>query len=330
MPDQTARTRQIARGRQAERPQDVPRQGWKDIAWRVWGETSAQNLFLVSGGVTYSIVLALFPGLAALVSIYGLLFDPGQIQRQVDSMSHMLPSQTRQLISQQLHAIAASSSGSLGIGLAVGVLFAIWTASRGMSGLMSGINIAYQEKETRSFLRFNLVALVLTVGVIVGGLVAIALVGVLPAVVQNIGLGGFLRWVMLVVEWPLLFVLVMAGLAVLYRYAPDREQPQWRWISPGAIIATVLWVLGSICFTVYVSNFGSYNKTYGSLAGAVVLLTWLYLSAVVVLLGAAINAQAELQTGCDTTTGAPQPIGQRGAHVADVPPDDLDQGTRDR
>jgi membrane protein len=320
MPDDQASRAQPSsgRGREAESPQNLPASGWKDVGLRVWGEISENNILLIAGGVTYSIVLALFPGLAALVSVYGLVLDPSQVEKQVGAMSNMLPPETRQLISQQLHALVSSSSGSLGIGLVVSLLFALWTASRGMSGLISGINIAYQEKETRSFLRFNLVALVLTIGLIVGGLIAIALIGVLPAVVQTIGLGPFLKWVMLILEWPILVVLLMAGLAMLYRYAPDRDEPQWRWVSPGAIVATTLWIIGSIAFTIYVSNFGSYNATYGSLAGAVVLLTWLYLSAVVVLVGAAINAQSERQTEKDTTRGPPQPMGQRGAYAADV------------
>ena len=140
----------------------------------------------------------------------------------------------------------------------------------------------------------------------------------LPAVVQAIGFGSFFNWLMLIVEWPILMAVMMAGLAVLYRYAPNRDDPQWRWVSPGAIVATVLWLLGSIAFSVYVGNFGSYNATYGSLGGAVVLMTWLYLSAFVVLLGAAVNAQSERQTRRDTTQGNPQALGSRGAYAADT------------
>jgi len=309
---------QSGRGRHAERPTDLPAPGWKDIAWRVYGDISEKNLFLAAGGVTYAVLLALFPGLAALVSVYGLVSNPNQIQQQVASMSGMLPEQTRQMISSELHSLAASSSGALGIGLVISVLLALWSASRGMSGLMSAVNLAYGERETRSFLRFNGVALVLTIGAIVGGVVAIGLVGGLPAAVQAAGFGTFLNWLMLILEWPLLFGLMLVGLAVLYRYAPDRDEPQWRWVSPGAIVATALWIVGSICFSVYVGNFGSYNKTYGSLGGAVVLMTWLYLTAVVVLLGAAVNAQAERQTRKDTTKGQPQPMGTRDAKAADT------------
>lgn len=168
------------------------------------------------------------------------------------------------------------------------------------------------------FFKFNLVAIVLTVLMLIGGTVIIALVGVLPAALQFIGLESSTQWLLLLLEWPLLIVVVMGGLAVLYRYAPDRHPPRWRWVSPGAIVATVLWLLGSVGFTVYVSYFNSYDKTYGSLGGVVVMLTWLYLSAFVALLGAVINAQSERQTVADLTVGQAKPMGSRRAYAADT------------
>lgn len=307
------------RGRQAERTRDMLNPGWKDVAWRVWGDVNDKNLFLASGGVTYAVLLALFPGLAALVSVYGLVSNPGQIEQQVQALSGVLPQQTQQMVANELHSLAAASSSALGISLVISVLVALWSASRGMSGLMAALNVAYGQRETRGFFRYNGVALALTIGTVVGGIVAIGLVGGLPAVVQAIGFGAFLDWLMLIVEWPLLIVLMLGALAVLYRYAPDRDKPQWQWVSPGAIVATALWITGSILFSVYVGHFGSYNKTYGSLGGAVVLMTWLYLTGFVVLLGGAVNAQAERQTRTDTATDSPQPIGERGASVADTP-----------
>ncbi len=318
MPDDQRPAPETTRGREASRPQDIPRAGWMDVAKRAWGEVTDKNLFLAAGGVTYAVLLALFPGLAALVSVYGLVLDPHQVQQQINQLSGVLPSQTQSMISTELNHLVSSSSGALGFGLIAGLLVAIWSASRGMSGMITALTLAYGERETRSFIRFNLLALELTAGAIIGGLIVIALVAGLPAVVQAVGFGGFLNWLMLIVEWPLLMVVMMAGLAVLYRYAPNRDDPQWRWVSPGAIVATVLWLLGSIAFSVYVSNFGSYNATYGSLGGAVVLMTWLYLSAFVVLLGAAVNAQSERQTRRDTTQGTPQPMGTRGAYAADT------------
>ena len=201
----------------------------------------------------------------------------------------------------ELHKLISTSSGTLGLSAAFGLVLALWSASRGMSGLITSLNIAYEEKERRGFFKLNLLALGLTIALVLGGLVVIALVAVLPAAVQLIGLRDATRWLLLGLEWPLLVVVVMFGLAAIYRYAPAREKPQWRWVSPGAIAATSLWIIGSIAFTVYVANFNSYDKTYGSLGGVVILLTWLYLSAFVVLLGAAINAQSEKQTRRDST-----------------------------
>ena len=311
-------TPQENRGRRATSPHQIPMPGWKDIAVRSWTEVSENNIFLVAGGVTYAVLLALFPGLAALVSIYGLLLDPAQVQTQVAAMSQVLPPESTQMIGDELHKLVSSSQGSLSVSAGVALLLALWSASRGMSGMLSALNIAYDEKETRGFFKVNFVAIALTVAMLIGGTVVIALVGVLPAALQFIGLASSTQWLLLLLQWPLLIAVVMGGLAVLYRYAPDRHPPRWRWVSPGATIATVLWLLGSVGFTVYVSHFNSYDKTYGSLGGVVVMLTWLYLSAFVALLGAVINAQSERQTQTDSTTGGRKPLGARDAYAADT------------
>jgi membrane protein len=306
------------RGRRAKDPRQIPAPGWKDIAVRSWGVVSDSNLFLIAGGVTYAVLVALFPGLAALVAIYGLLLDPAQVEQQVESLSTVLPPESAQMIGDQLHKLVTAPANSLSISAAVALLFALWSASRGMSGLIGALDIAYQQKETRGFFKLNLMAIGLTLAVLVGGTVTIALVGVLPVVVNWAGFGPIAKWVLLILEWPLLIAVVMGGLAMLYRYAPDRKEAKWRWVSPGAITATVLWVFGSIGFSVYVSHFSSYDKTYGSLGGVVVMLTWLYLSSFVALFGAVINAQSERQTLADTTSGQPKPLGSRRAYAADT------------
>jgi membrane protein len=312
------RIESTARGRDAEHPGAIPARGWADILWRCWQEVSDANLFLVAGGVTYAVLLALFPGLAALVAIYGLVLDPAQVEKQVSNLSGVLPDQSQQLLVDELHKLASASNGTLGVSAAIGLVLALWSASRGMSGLITALNIAYEEKERRGFFKLNLLALGLTIAVMLGGLVVIALLAVLPAAVQFIGLGRTTKWLLLILQWPLLVAVVMLGLAVLYRYALDRDRPQWRWVSAGAITATTLWIIASLAVTIYVANFNSYDTTYRSLGGVIILLTWLYLSAFVVLLGAAINAQSEKQTRTDSTDGPPAPMGTRGARAADT------------
>jgi membrane protein len=236
----------------------------------------------------------------------------------VAALSGVLPAQTQELLSQELHNLAQASGGALGFAAIAGLLLALWSASRGMSGLITALNIAYEEKESRGFFKLNLVALCLTLGLLTGGIIAIALVAVLPAAARLLAAGPATKWLLLLAQWPLLIVLVMLGLALLYRFAPDRDKPQWRWVSAGAVAATILWIVGSVAFTIYVANFNGYDKTYGSLGGIVILLTWLYLSALMVLLGAVINAQTERQTRKDSTEGQPRAMGQRDAHAADT------------
>jgi membrane protein len=284
------------RGRDATALQDIPAAGWRDIFWRSWKQLSDNNIFLAAGGVTYAVLLSLFPAMAALVSFYGLLMDPAQIAAQVDGMSAVLPGEMRQMLGQELHQLISAPHRALSFGAALGILLALWSASRGMSGLISALDIAYDEKERRSFLSFNLVAIGLTICMLFAGIIALALVAGFPSAVQFLGLGGAAKWLLLLVQWPVLVVLSMIGLETLYRYAPDRQKQQWRWVSPGAVCATALWILASMAFTVYVANFSGYDKTYGSLGSVIVLLTWLYISSFVVLLGAVINGQIERQT----------------------------------
>jgi membrane protein len=288
------------------------------VLWRTWGDINERNVFLAAGGVTYAVLVALFPGLAALISLYGLVMDPTQVEQHLGALSKVLPPESQKLVFDEIHQLVSVSGGKLGVAAVVGLLLALWSASRGMSGMMTALDIAYGEVEHRGFFKFNGQAVALTLAMILGGIVTIALVAVLPAAVEFIGIGGVLKWLLLLAEWPLLAGLVMVALAVLFRFGPDRTAPQWRWVSPGAVAATVLWVVGSIAFSVYVSNFGSYDKTYGSLGGVVVLLTWLYLSTFLVLFGAVINTQFERQTRQDSTVGRPKPMGQRHAWAADT------------
>ncbi len=305
-------------GSDADSPTQIPVRGWRQVLERAIHQSQEDNIPLLAAGVAFFGFLALFPALIALVTLVGLVADPGKITQQVQSFTTGLPQAAQQLISDQLAAITRSSGGALTIGLAVSLLVALWSASSGTSNLMTAVNIAYEEKETRGFLRFRAVALLLTLGTVVFLVLTLALIAVVPVVLRAVPLGPVGTVLAQVVRWTLLISLIMIGLAVLYRVAPDRKPPRFRWVSVGSVMAALLWLLSTAGFSLYVDFLGDYNKTYGALAGVIVLLLWLFLTCYIVLLGAEINAEAELQTACDTTTGEPKPMGQRGAVVADT------------
>jgi membrane protein len=294
-------------GTQAERPSDIPRRGWLQIVRRAWKEAKADNVPLIAAGVAFFGFLSLFPALIATLTVYGLVVSPEQARKQVDQYASALPSDSRRVLIEQLTAVTQSNQQALGFGLVISVLLALWSASGGMSNLVKAINITYDEDEKRGFVKQRGTALILTIGAMLFMIVTLGLVAVLPAVLHHLPLGPAGR--------------VVVALAVLYRVAPDRDAPRFRWVTPGAIVATVLWVAGSAAFSLYVSNFGKYNKTYGALAGVAVLMLWLYLTSYIVLLGAEINAESEQQTVRDTTKGEPRPLGERGAVKADSLPE---------
>jgi membrane protein len=281
---------------------------WAGILRQVWSDTRKKNLSLVAGGVTYYLLLALFPALAALVSIYGLIANPVYMAKGVQSLSTMLPISTVKLIGDELHQLVSASSKTLGLGAVIGIVIALWSGVRGMSGMMTALNIAATQPEGRGFIRFNVTAVGLTIAVILGGLVALALVAGLPVILSAADMRGPGRWIGLVVEWPLLIVFAMAMVVLIYRYGPDGSARKWQWTSPGVLTATILWVVGSILFSVYVYHFGHYNKTYGSLGAPLVLLIWMWLSVFVVLFGAEVNGEAERQSRQGKTAGAPLPM----------------------
>jgi membrane protein len=309
-----------APGADADKPSEIPAKGWIQIARRSLKEMGQDHVTLIAGGVAYSWFLALFPGLIAAVMIYGLVTDPAEVQQQITSMAEGLPTSAQDLLSEQMTTIASGSSSSLGIGLIVSLALALWSASAGMAGLVEAINIAYDEEEGRNFFVKRGLALLLTIGFIVFLAVSIGLVVVVPIVLDTLGLGVIATIGAQVVRWVGLVVLMVIALALLYRIGPDRDAPKFKWVSQGAITATVLWVIASIGFSFYVDNFGSYGETYGSLAGVIVLLLWLWITAVVVLLGAEINAETEEQTAKDSTKGPEKPMGERDAVKADTPP----------
>jgi membrane protein len=306
------------RGRTAVRPWDIPFEGWRDIAHRVWGDLQQHNMSFVAAGVAFFVLLALFPALGAIVGIYGLVADPADVAEEAGVLRTVLPPDALNILVNQLNQIASHAAGTLSLSVAIGLLIAIWSTSRGISSIITALNIVYNQQEHRSFFRLTLLSLKLTLGVILFAVVALGLIVGLPAVFNLFGLGGLIKALLNLLAWPLLGFLFILGLAVIYHYGPCRDEPQWEWVTPGAVLATVLWLIGSGLFSYYVANFGSYDQTYGSVGAAVVLLTWVYLTSYVVLLGGEVNAELEHQTAQDTTVGQPEPMGERGAYVADT------------
>jgi len=306
-------------GGDAEKPTEIPAKGWLDIVKRGWAEAKVDQVPLMGAGVAFFAFLALFPGIIALVTLYGLFADPAVIADQVNSLSAM-PAEVRELIVNQINTMNRSA---LGWGAVISIAIALFSASGGVNNLMTAINIAYDEQDKRNAIVKRLIALGLTVGAIVFLVVMLALVGVVPPLINAaFGDNPVVSWLLEAARWLLLIALVGAALAVLYRIAPDRDAPKMRWVSVGAAIATLLWLLASIGFSVYVSTFGNYAKTYGVFAGIVVLLMWLWITSYAVLLGAEINSEAEQQTAQDTTKGPSRPMGERDAVKADSGPGD--------
>jgi membrane protein len=307
-----------AHGRDAEHPLEVPAAGWKDVLMRTKEETKADNVGLLAAGVAFYLLLAIVPALVALVSLYGLLADPQDVAEQISDALSAAPTEVRDLVQSQLEGITEGSSRGVGIGVVVGTVVALWSASSGMLHLMKAINLAYDEQETRGFLRLRAISLALTLGAIAFMVFAVGLVALLPAVLGGSDLGTAARVVLNILRWPVLAGGLLVGLAVLYRYGPDRDAPRWSWASAGAIVATVLWIAASAAFSLYTANFAKYNETYGSLGAVVVMMLWLFLTAFVVMVGAELNAELERQTRADTTSGKERPIGARDAFAADT------------
>lgn len=304
------------RGGDAGRPRGRPARGLRGTLLRVKEESAQDNLSIVAAGVAFYALLAIFPGLAALVSVYGLVADPAAIHDQISGLQVVLPGEVYGFFARRFQELAGEPGGALGIGVATGLLLALWSTGKGMKALIIAFNIAYDEREERGFFRRNALVLLLTVGAILFILVTLGLIAVLPALLGYLGLPQRVEAVLQWGRWPLLAFLVMLGLAMLYRYAPDRTNPRWRWVTWGSAVATVLWLAGSALFSLYVSHFGSYNKTYGSLATVVILLMWFYLTAYAILLGAEFDSEIERRETEGTSRGRREAKGERSARAA--------------
>jgi membrane protein len=305
------------RGRDAETPAQIPAKGWKDIAWRVYEGIQNDRVLLVAAGVTFYALLALFPATAALVSLYGLFADPSTINEHLRLVSGFLPDGALEVIGDQVKRIA-SQKATLGITFIGTLALALWGANAGTKAIFDALNIIYKEREKRSFVALTLQSLLFTVGAIALMLVALAGIVVVPVMLKLLGIAQESGAALLsLLRWPLLYLLILFALACLYRYGPSRDEPQWRWVTWGSAIAGAFWIAGSLLLSWYVANFGTYNATYGSLGAVIGFMVWMWLSTIVVLVGAEINAEMEHQTAKDTTEGRPKPMGARGAKMAD-------------
>ena len=307
-------------GEAAAAPTHIPASGWKEILLRVKDEIAKDHISVVSAGIAFYTLLSIFPAIVAMISIAGLVFDPAEIASQAASVADMLPEEAAAILQDQIVKVSGGDQTGTGLVALFGIVIALYGAMKGVMTLMEGLNIAYDEEETRGTIRLYLTAIALTLCLMLGLIAGMALVILLPSLAAFGWLppevGTVIEWL----KWPVLAVLTMLGLAMIYRVGPSRANPRWAWVSVGAVSATVLWILGTMAFSVYARNFGSYTETYGTLGGVIILLTWMWLSAFVVLAGAELNAETEQQTAHDTTTGAPEPMGQREAVKADTPP----------
>jgi membrane protein len=311
------RASEPGRGRNAEKPTQIPAKGWIDIAWRIYASIMADRILLIAAGATFYLLLALFPALAAFVSVYGFVADPRTVADQVAYLGAMLPQGSIDMIQTQLQALVTQETSSLSLSFIFGLGIALWSANNGVKALFDAMNVAYRQTETRSFLKLNLISFVFTLGAIAIGISMITMVGVVPALFAFLHLDTWTETIVKLLRWPIIMLLVGIGITLIYRFGPDREPAKLQWLTWGAGFATLVWLITSVLFSWYLENFADYNATYGTLGAAIGFMTWIWISSIILIVGAEINGEMEHQTAVDTTTGVDKPMGTRGAVMAD-------------
>jgi membrane protein len=311
------RSREPGRGREANTPEQIPLRGWSDILWRVLSSVSADRILSTSGGVAFFSLLAVFPGIAAVVSLYGLFADASSIGRHLSLLSGILPGGVLALFADQITFIARRGNDTLGAAFVIGLCVALFSANAAMAALFDALNVVYDEKEKRSLVRFYATTFLFTIAGVLFILLAIVGVVILPLLMKFVGLTTTTEKMLDILRWPILFVTIVASLGFMYRYGPSRADARWRWVTWGSIVAACLWIAASMLFSWYVVTFDSYNRLYGTLGAGIGFMIWLWFSAVIVLLGGELNAETEHQTARDTTEGVEKPLGSRGAMMAD-------------
>ncbi|TPQ32679.1 ribonuclease BN [Bradyrhizobium guangdongense] len=284
---------QPGHGHHSTSPLHIPWKGWKDILWRTYERIDEDRLLATAGGVVFFGLLAVFPAVTALVSFYGLFADPSTISANLHTLAMMLPDGTFQIVEDQVARVLSKGNTELGVTFLFGLLLAIWSANAGVKSIFDALNVAYEEREKRSFIRLNLVSLAFTIGGIAALLLMVAAVVAFPLALNHLGLGPESKLIVALGRWPLLFVILLVALAILYRYGPSRDAPRWQWLSIGAVTAAILWIAGSALLSWYLSEFANYDATYGSLGAAIGLMMWMWMSAIVVMFGAELNSEIE-------------------------------------
>ena len=311
-------TDQAGRGRNADTPAEIPAKGWKDTLVRVKKEISEDRVGMLAASMSYYSLLACVPALTSMVLLYAWFSDPADISRHISEIARFLPREAETILREQLTSLASKAPTTLGLSAIGSLLFSLWSASKGSTSVIEAMNIIYDEKECRGFVKRTAMALGLTLLGTVLSLVAILVVVALPAITGIFNFGPMFETLGNAAGWVLLLLIFSFYLSCVYRFGPCRAKAKWKWVSRGSIIASVLWALTSALFSWYASNFGNFNKTYGSLGAVVVLMTWFWISSYIILIGGEINSELEHQTKKDTTTGTPKPMGARGAEMADT------------
>ncbi|GGX94656.1 hypothetical protein GCM10007160_22880 [Litchfieldella qijiaojingensis] len=309
--------RNIFRSRQVVRPSEISRMGWLDILWRVKREMADDNITMLAAGAAFYAFLAVFPAIAAVISLWALVLDPLDMARQISELSRFIPPGAAYIIEQQANEISSNTRAGLSVTAIASLLVAMYIASKGIRGVIVGLNVVYGEQERRGFLSRALTVSLLTLGMIVLTLVTIPFITLFPLAIGMLGIDSTPLRVIGLLRWPILVLVMMFAIAVLYRYGPYRASPHWEWISVGTVTATFLWLLGSLGLSLYVRYFSNLSEIYGSLGAVVVLLLWFWLSAFMVLLGAELNTAMERHARRDATFDTLRPV-QRHAHVADA------------
>lgn len=312
------RAEEAGHGRHAEAPWQIPWRGWKDILWRTYQQIGEDRLLAVAAGVVFYVLLALFPAVTALVSLYGLFANASTINDHLSALGGLLPGGAVGIVREQVSHLAAKGDAKLGFGFVIGLGVALWSANAGMKAIIDALNVVYDEKEKRGFIKLNLFSLVFTLAAIASLLLALGAVVVLPLLLNHLGLAGITDALFRLARWPILLALVVVGLAVIYRYGPSRREPRWQWLTVGSVFGAVAWLGSSALLSWYLANYANYDATYGSLGAAIGLMMWMWISSIIILFGAQLNSEIEHQTAKDSTIEHDKPLGARGAVMADT------------